>query len=402
MAWYGVMDSTNRGVLYIATREPYLSEATTSARSVRAHNPELPITLCAPADVVVPGVFDEAIQITNPDHGFSDSNLSSGHMIYDRTLFLDSDTYVTGSLEPVYDLLDRNDLVAAQDPTRTGTVEHGHEHGSDTERRTNDDTAAQTQRRSGPLVAGEEWPLEHAQKRGVDGPPTGASMSALERAYLTVRTRLSPPTTVRSGIDPRVSFHAWESSDVNRALTGIREEPVVEWLLSAVDRSTTFWDVGAFHGHYSILAAARGGDAIAFELAERNRERIRANARLNDVQVAVAPIGLSNHDGSVGVDYQRQSRDAELGVGFGDGERVKPGDEVGYQRPDVVKIDVEGHELAVLEGMQLTLPTVERIAIEVHEGVDVTVVRERLQSAGLTTREIDTDRSQTFIGGTRV
>ena len=117
-----------RGVCYIATREPYLSEAEHSAESIRAHHPEMPITLYAPADVPHPPIFDSAETIADPSHNFSDSNLTSQHVPYDRTLFLDTDTYVAAPLDAVFDMLDRFDIAAAQDPAREGTAPHEHEH----------------------------------------------------------------------------------------------------------------------------------------------------------------------------------------------------------------------------------------------------------------------------------
>lgn len=119
---------SERGVVYIASQEPYLSEAVQSAESVREHHDDLPITLYAPETVDVSDVFDDVRTIEDPSHDFADSNLSSEHMPFEQNLFLDSDTYVTGSLEPVFALLDQHDLAAAQDPTRTGTVDHPHKH----------------------------------------------------------------------------------------------------------------------------------------------------------------------------------------------------------------------------------------------------------------------------------
>ncbi len=124
----GVSDP-DRGVVYIATQDPYLDEAVTSARSIREFHPELPITLFAPDTHDPPaGVFDSVVRVTNPTHGFSDSNLTDDHFPYERNLFLDTDTYVCGELDSVFELLERSDLAAAQDPTRNGTAEHSHDH----------------------------------------------------------------------------------------------------------------------------------------------------------------------------------------------------------------------------------------------------------------------------------
>lgn len=124
------MSHSTRGMLYIATSEPYLGEAAQSARSVREHHPDMPITLAAPAGIDPPAVFDGVVSIDDPEHGFGASTLTPtpAHLPYDRTLFLDTDTYVTGSLDPVFELLESHDLAAVQDPTRTGTAGHSHDH----------------------------------------------------------------------------------------------------------------------------------------------------------------------------------------------------------------------------------------------------------------------------------
>lgn len=117
-----------RGAVYIASREPYLSEASRSASSLREHHPEIPITLFAPDHYDPPAVFDEMQPLERPRHDFSDSNLGSEHIPYDRTLFLDTDTFVAADISGAFDILDRFDLAAAHDPTRDGTGEHTHEH----------------------------------------------------------------------------------------------------------------------------------------------------------------------------------------------------------------------------------------------------------------------------------
>lgn len=113
-----------RGVCYIASREPYLSEAAASARSVRSVRPDMPIVVYAPSTLSVAPVFDEQLAFDDPTHDFADSLLSRERMPFERTLFLDSDTHVCASITPVFDRLDRDAVVVAQDPTRTGTCGH--------------------------------------------------------------------------------------------------------------------------------------------------------------------------------------------------------------------------------------------------------------------------------------
>lgn len=227
----------------------------------------------------------------------------------------------------------------------------------------------------------------------------------IRHAYHTARLASGRPTVVRSGIDPACRFFAYDRTDISRALTGIREGPVIEWLLEGIDDETVFWDVGAFHGHYAVLAANRGAEVIAFEPVASNRRRLRANCELNDLTDCgqLLDVALSDTDGSASIDYVGEERSAEWGITDGGRNVVLThrGDTVDAPDPDVVKIDVEGHETEVLDGMRDRLETVDRVAVEVHAGVDADRVRGRLSIAGLTVREIPTDRSQTYLGGSR-
>lgn len=118
-----------RGILYIATKEPYLSEAEQSARSLREHHPDIPVTI-----VIGPGLdpdeslFDTVIIRSNNSHDFEDSLLGPEDLVYDKTLMLDSDTYVCHPIDDVFDMLDDFDLAAAHSASRDGSVSHDHDH----------------------------------------------------------------------------------------------------------------------------------------------------------------------------------------------------------------------------------------------------------------------------------
>ena len=103
-----------QGVIYIATGEKHVAEALVSARSLKRHMPDLPVTLYTDQAVVAPDM--DVV-------GFAaDGYLSRIPALvgtpYERTLFLDSDTYVCGDLGGLFALLDEFDIALAHSPTR--------------------------------------------------------------------------------------------------------------------------------------------------------------------------------------------------------------------------------------------------------------------------------------------
>ncbi len=197
-----------------------------------------------------------------------------------------------------------------------------------------------------------------------------------------------------------VRFLVEAQDDLRRARTGLREAPVIEWLLDSVGSGTTFWDVGSFHGHYAILAAAAGARVIAFEPYQQNQKRIQDNAALNQIAIDIRPIALSDFHGAATFTNPGRSPEFRLDAEGDTLVQTRRGDELSPW-PDVVKVDVEGHECAVLDGMDQVLKQVDRIAIEVHFGVDPEDVATELRRSGLDVTEIETDRQQTYIGGIR-
>lgn len=191
-----------------------------------------------------------------------------------------------------------------------------------------------------------------------------------------------------------------DRKELRRAEDLIGEVPVLDWLMAGVDDATLVWDVGAYQGHYSLVAAARGADVLAFEPVTANRERIATHADLNDVDIDRWDVALSDatqtlHFDSGGPDSEGQIDDAgDRTVEAVRGGQISP-------PPDVLKIDVEGHECAVLDGLGSHLDQARRVTVEVHDDADVGAVRSRLHRAGLEVFEIPVDRSQTFLGGYR-
>jgi hypothetical protein len=108
-----------RGAIYVAFGQEYVSEALVSAASLKRHMPDLPVTLFCGGDVASPHL-DHVVRAAR-DASLPGCAAKIPHIAaspYERTLFLDSDTYVCGDLAPLFALTEAFDLAAAHSPTR--------------------------------------------------------------------------------------------------------------------------------------------------------------------------------------------------------------------------------------------------------------------------------------------
>ncbi len=144
---------------------------------------------------------------------------------------------------------------------------------------------------------------------------------------------------------------------------GTYEPEQTEAFVQAVRPGAVVYDVGAHYGYYSLLASKLAGEAgrvIALEPSPRNLDVLRRHIRLNHLQnITVLETALSDHAGEAKFDNTAGS-----GVGhLSDQGRVTvklttlDALSKDFPPPDVMKIDVEGAEEAVLAGGRETLET---------------------------------------------
>lgn len=110
-------ESQARGVVYVAIGNSFIDEARQSAASLRAIHPNLSITLFSSISINA-SCFDQVVIVENPQPAHLDKLNGIIRSPYDRTLYLDTDTYICGEIESVFDLLDRFDLAASHSPIR--------------------------------------------------------------------------------------------------------------------------------------------------------------------------------------------------------------------------------------------------------------------------------------------
>jgi FkbM family methyltransferase len=245
-----------------------------------------------------------------------------------------------------------------------------------------------------------DWIQESAYRFRTE-PTDKALKESLERFYEGLRVRYydyrTHGTIQTTLCGESVTFLANNHIDIKRATTLNGEERVAEWLFESVDSDTVFWDVGAYHGHYSVLAGQKGATVIAFEPGE-GEPIVEWHANLNDIDMTIHDVALSDSEGAAQLSGP-ESSEQQLG---GDGKTVQTmrGDSFD-PKPELVKIDVEGHERQTLDGMSHYLYYVDRIAVEVHDPVPVGAVMSQLEEYNLSTVELESDRTQTYIGGYR-
>lgn len=125
-------------------------------------------------------------------------------------------------------------------------------------------------------------------------------------------------------------------------------------------------DVGANFGAYALAFAVRVGESgrvYAFEPGAHARARLRDNASLNPVPgLRVVPLALSDAPGRSPL-FHTGGAPTTFSLGGSDGTRSEQVELVtldswwppGSRRLDLMKVDVEGHEPAVLRGARKTL-----------------------------------------------
>lgn len=105
----------DKGVLYIASGDEFVAEATRSAKSVRREYPNIHITIIT--DVKdVPEVFDSRMPLEDPDYSNLDKVTNISRTPYNKTVFLDTDTCLLEKegLTDIFELLEEFEFAAVQ------------------------------------------------------------------------------------------------------------------------------------------------------------------------------------------------------------------------------------------------------------------------------------------------
>jgi FkbM family methyltransferase len=146
--------------------------------------------------------------------------------------------------------------------------------------------------------------------------------------------------------------------------TGLHEVQVQQVLTDVLQRGATFWDVGAHAGFFTLLgsrAVGPTGHVWAFEPAPASFERLKWAVRANGLgNTDIRSLAVSSTDGEAILFEGRSTLMATLDPTRRAGRSLEVpcrtvdtlADELGV--PDVIKVDVEGLELELLQGGRRT------------------------------------------------
>ncbi len=144
---------------------------------------------------------------------------------------------------------------------------------------------------------------------------------------------------------------------------GLHEFQDMAYTLHVLNSEDLFIDVGANVGSYTILACAvRGAKGICFEPVPSTYQRLMDNIRLNnlDERVVAYNFGLSDKEGEILFTSDFNTTNHVVASGELTKNTIKlkvlPLDTLLENKsPSLIKIDVEGFETLVLNGMCRTL-----------------------------------------------
>jgi FkbM family methyltransferase len=190
-----------------------------------------------------------------------------------------------------------------------------------------------------------------------------------KRAFDLVRNRMrNQDGVIQQGVGKGLKFNSGASSA--GFLLGTTEPGLQAAFKLFVAPGMTVFDVGANVGFYSVISArlvGPKGKVLAFEPLPANVQTLKHNAAMNDLSwVAPRDVALGNEDGSARFVLSSDPNWGRL-ASVRNPLQVTGEQEVTVAKldslvaantaplPDLMKIDVEGAEVAVLEGARNTL-----------------------------------------------
>jgi len=198
-----------------------------------------------------------------------------------------------------------------------------------------------------------------------------------------------------------------------------KERYSLEQIILILHPGDVVYDIGASVGLYGILLAkaiGKNGQVIAFEPEKESFQRLRENLRVNglrNIHLFQKALGerseqaklYAGEDGkwcslvspSVSrTDIGSQIVEVVVGDQFRKAEKLPV--------PRMIKIDVEGYEYAVLQGLRATLsqPTCEVVLVEVHStmlprGITIESIVELLKVVGFISFHIHRRGSEHYV-----
>lgn len=178
------------------------------------------------------------------------------------------------------------------------------------------------------------------------------------------------------------------------------EKQVIQKIINELNHDDVFWDIGANIGTFSCVVGdvLTEGKVIAFEPYPPNVQKLAENLDYNNIDAVVKTVALSDSDGETtfyaiftdeagteqgSIESEYTSTDDAIEtvtVKTTTGDQLLSNNEIPL--PNVVKIDVEGAALKVIEGMARTLKSSKcrLVFIEPHDNSEM--IEEKLLDIG--------------------
>lgn len=257
-----------------------------------------------------------------------------------------------------------------------------------------------------------------------DGPVSlvrKGSRYVIDRIYLKVKGKYSLST---NNIEVVFSAPNYTVAQRNKSRF-TSEQSIITDLLQELEKDDVFYDVGANTGLYSLFAAKICSEVIAFEPYPPNTKVFRIDISRNDLSnIELYQLALSNSNGNITF-----SQPSEEDIGYGSSSIVneetensvevqtKTGDSLISEKdislPTVIKIDVEGSEPLVINGLEETLsePDCKLVYCEIHlNDVDqrpsigdfdtsLEDMKSQLRGYGFSIEEFENRGSEVFLKG---
>ena len=204
--------------------------------------------------------------------------------------------------------------------------------------------------------------------------------STVKEIYLSMMLPVSNDKVEMHLGTTRVEFltiEGWFQSPLTHNFS--TELPVMEDFLENIRPRDVVYDVGGNMGTYSCLAGKKVSEVITFEPDPFHQKLLSQNLKLNGIDATVLDYALSDSTGAS--KWLRENNPSSNAI---------PGDvlidKLSLPIPNVLKIDIEGGELAAIRGLEQTIhkPECRLIYCELHPAVEG-----KRENHGLRTYEVN-------------
>ncbi len=229
------------------------------------------------------------------------------------------------------------------------------------------------------------------------------------------------PFAVRIDGGSKVGGTTAETVAASIYFVGSWEKPLTRWLATRLRPGDTFVDVGAHIGYFAIVASrlvGESGNVVAIEPLRRSFEQLEQNVALNharniravnlavlDRQSELVLWAHPRNPGATFTDPPNPGYRREAPVEARPLTEILEAAEIARAR--VIKIDVEGSEAAVVEGMTPLLSSTRddlEVLVEIHPehleraGTSPEAIAEAFERAGFRGAALPSTQTSTAIG----